>query len=140
MIKSCFSKRFMLKYCLDRHKTQEICDKAVDACLPTLKCVPDCFVTNKMLAKLDNVAFSNNKDLEDMDSDIIAFFNDSMIFVNIGLNNNIDFDDNNFDKDDPANIVPVRIIAWCDRFKQRKACRKRETIAQSWKSLLNLCS
>ena len=68
------------------------------------------FVTNKMLAKLDNVVFSNNKDLEDIDSDIIAFFSDSMTFVTIGLNN-IDLDDNNFDKDDPVNVVPVRILA-----------------------------
>ena len=27
--------RFMIKYCLDRNKIQEICDKAVDVCLPT---------------------------------------------------------------------------------------------------------
>ena len=39
----------MLKYCLDRYKSQEICDKAVDACLPALKFVPDRFVTTKML-------------------------------------------------------------------------------------------
>ena len=32
---------FMLKYCLDRYKTQETCDKAVDACLSllTVSCV-----------------------------------------------------------------------------------------------------
>ena len=42
-------KQFVLKYCLDRYKSQEICDKAVDACLPALKFVPDGFVTTKML-------------------------------------------------------------------------------------------
>ena len=31
----------MLKYCLDRYKTQEICDEAVDAFLPALKFVFD---------------------------------------------------------------------------------------------------
>ena len=34
-------------------------DKAVNACLPVLKFVPDCFVMNKMLEKLD-VVFSND--------------------------------------------------------------------------------
>ena len=32
---------FMLKYCLDKYKTQEVCDKAVDSVLPTLKFFPD---------------------------------------------------------------------------------------------------
>ena len=27
----------MLKYCLDRYKTQEMCDKSVDDSLPALK-------------------------------------------------------------------------------------------------------
>ena len=36
---------FMLKYCVDRCKTQEMCDKAVDAFLRTLKFVPDSFLT-----------------------------------------------------------------------------------------------
>ena len=48
-------KSFMLKYCLDRHKTQEMCDKAIDACMPALKFVPDWFVMNKMLEEPGNV-------------------------------------------------------------------------------------
>ena len=32
---------FMLKYFLDRYKTQGMRDKAVDAFLPTLKFIPD---------------------------------------------------------------------------------------------------
>ena len=31
----------MLKYCLYRYNTQEMCDKDVDACLPGLKIVPN---------------------------------------------------------------------------------------------------
>ena len=38
----------MLKYCIDRYKTQEMCDKAVDDFLPTLKFVTDWFHTNKI--------------------------------------------------------------------------------------------
>ena len=49
----------MLKYCLDRYKTQEICHKAVDAYLPLLKFVPHWFVTNMMLKDLDNAISLN---------------------------------------------------------------------------------
>ena len=42
---------FMLKYCLDRYKTQNICDKVVDDFLSTLKFVPDQFFTKKKKKK-----------------------------------------------------------------------------------------
>ena len=41
---------FKLKYFHDRHKTQEMCDKAVDDFLPALKCLPNWFVTSKMIS------------------------------------------------------------------------------------------
>ena len=41
----------MLKHCLDRYKTHEICGTAIDAFLPILKFVPDWFATNKMPKK-----------------------------------------------------------------------------------------
>ena len=50
----------MLKYCLDRYNTQEMCDKAVNAYLPVLKFVPDWFVINEMLETLDYCVFSND--------------------------------------------------------------------------------
>ena len=50
----------MLNYYLDTHKTQEMCNKAFDAFLSTLKFVPDWFVTRKMIKKLDNDLFSND--------------------------------------------------------------------------------
>ena len=57
----------MLKYCLDRYKTQDMCDKAVDTCLPALKFAPDWFATD---------VFSNdNIDLDNIDSDTATFFN-----------------------------------------------------------------
>ena len=43
----------MLKYGLDRYKNQEMYEKSVDVFLPTLKCVPDWFITCKMIKKLD---------------------------------------------------------------------------------------
>ena len=51
----------MLKYCLDRYNTQEMCDKTVNAYLPVLKFVPDWFVTNEMLETLDYCVFSNDE-------------------------------------------------------------------------------
>ena len=50
--KAVFEDLFMLKYCLDRNNTQEMCDKAADDFQPKLKFVPDWFVTNKMIKKL----------------------------------------------------------------------------------------
>ena len=38
--------------------------------------------------------------------------------------NNINFDNVNFDGDDPATIIHVRLKAWRNRFKQRKAMKK----------------
>ena len=35
--------------------------------------------------------------------------------------NTINFDDVNFDANDPGFIIYVRLMAWCNRFKQRKA-------------------
>ena len=55
---------------------------------------------------------------------LLHFFNDGMCLVIIDLNN-INFDDDNFDEDDPINIVFVRDIAWCNRFKQHKTCKKK---------------
>ena len=44
---------FMLKYCLDRYKMQEMCDKATDDFLLPLKFDLGWFVTNKVLEKTD---------------------------------------------------------------------------------------
>ena len=51
---------FMVKYCLDRYNTQEMCDKTVDSFLPTLKFVPDWFVISNIIKKLKDTTFSND--------------------------------------------------------------------------------
>ena len=51
---------FTLKYCLNRYKTQEICDKVADALLATLKFVSNYTVTNEILETLNNTVFSND--------------------------------------------------------------------------------
>lgn len=91
---------FMLKYCPDRYKTQLMCNNAVNACLLALKFVPRWFVTTKMIAKLDNAVFSNGDRvlLGDIDSDIVAFFNNDEE-LNIKILSNVNCNDNSEDFD-----------------------------------------
>ena len=43
--------RVVLEYCLNRYKTQKMCDEAVDDRLSPLKFVSDCFFTDNMKGK-----------------------------------------------------------------------------------------
>ena len=90
------------KYFPGRYK--KIFDKAVNACQSALKYVPDCFVTNKMLVKLGNVVFSN-----DNNSHISAFFSGGMGLVTKDFNN-INLDNDKFDKHDSTNIVLIDLL------------------------------
>ena len=47
------------KDCLDKYKTQEMCDEVLDSYLPVLKSVSDWFVMNKMVEKFNSSVFSN---------------------------------------------------------------------------------
>ena len=47
----------MPKYCPDKYKTKEMGDKAVDSCLFASIFVPDWFVTNNMVKKLNISVF-----------------------------------------------------------------------------------
>ena len=46
-----------------------------------------------------------------------------MGLVTIDLNN-INFDDDNFDGDDPESIIHVRLRTWCNRFIRCKADKR----------------
>ena len=119
---------FILKYCLDRCNTQKVCDKAVDDFLPTLKFVPDWFVKNKMLEKLDDVVFSNDDIVfVNADSDNVTFLRDDMGLVSLV--------DVNFNDDDTETIIQVRLMAWCNRYKPHKACKKKRD-----KQIIATCS
>ena len=61
-------------------------------------------------------------DFDDIDSDIVTFFID-MGLVTIDLNY-INLDDDNFSEDNPQTIDFIKFIAWCNRYMQRKACKK----------------
>ena len=120
-------RRFMLTYCHDGYKSPEICDKAVESYLQTLKSVPDWFITSKTFKKLDNVVFSNDEIiLGDIDSIVITllFFSNEIGFNSVNFNN-VNLDEDNFDNFDPEIINNVIVIVCCNRYKQQKMCKKR---------------
>ena len=87
----------MLKYCLDRCKTQKICDKAVNSYLLTLQFVSNWFLTNRMIEQIDNALFCNDNIIfGDIGTDIATFFSNN-ISLNIINHNNVNLDNNNFD-------------------------------------------
>ena len=69
----------MLKYCLNRYKTQKMCDKAFDDFLPALKFVPDWFDILFFDEESGNVTFSSDEmgvlsvDLKNINLDDVDF-------------------------------------------------------------------
>ena len=101
---------FMLKYFLDRYKTQKISDKAVDNFLPALKFLPEWFLTSKMIKKLDDALFANDYIIfinEDFNN--VTFFGGEMSILRVDLYK-INLDDVNFDEDDPQTIICIRLM------------------------------
>ena len=101
-----------------------MCDNTADDFLLALKFVPDWFVTIKMIKKPYNTFFAN---------DYLPFFDEGFGNVTIfgrkvGINsldlNNINLDDASFDEDNPKTIIDIKPMAWPNRPKQRKACKK----------------
>ena len=87
----------MLKYCIDRYKTEETSDKVVESYLLAIKFVPDWFIMGKKIEKLDNAVFSNEDIVfGDIDSDIVRFFIFDIGLHSINLNN-VNLDEDNFD-------------------------------------------
>ena len=100
------------------YKTQEMCDKAFDSFLPTLKLALDWFVTSKMIKKLDAIFSNDDIVFISEDSGNVTFSSNEMSILSTDLND-INLDDVNFDEDDPEAIIHVRLMAWRNRFKQR---------------------
>ena len=114
---------FMLIYCLDRYKAQDIRDKAIDDFLPTLGFVPDWFVT-RMIKRLDDALFSNDDLIfVNKNSNYLTFFSYEMGITSVDIID-IKHDDVSFDGDDPKTTNHVRVMAWHNRFKQRKGFEK----------------
>ena len=118
-------KPFILKYCLDKYLTQKVFPKAVDSYLLASKFVFDWFVTSEIIEKLDNAVVSNGDIvLGGIDSDIVTFFSND-IGLNSVIMNNINLDDDDFGDCDPETINHGRLMAWYNRYKQHKKCKKK---------------
>ena len=100
------------------------CQKAVDTQSFTLDYVPDYYKTHTMCEK----AVSEEPFMfEDLDNAVYfcQYFNTGSL------------DDNNFNHDDPETIILVRTIAWCNKYKQHKACIKdisKKLVPVAWDS------
>ena len=108
-------------------KTQKMCNKAVDNFLPTLKYVPDWFVTKNwlkifMLLFLQMIMYS----FFDECSGNVIFTTDEIGVLCVNLSN-INLDDDIFYEDDPKTITHARLLAWHNKLKQRKAFKKEIT-------------
>ena len=56
-----------------------------------------------------------------------------MVILSVDVN--INLDDVNFDEDDPETIICVRLMDWCNRFKQHKSSKKKlskKLLAGAW--------
>ena len=116
---------FKLKYCHNRYKSQEMCDKVVDDSLPVLKFVPDWFVTSKVIKKLLTVLYADDNILcfnKDSGDAIFSCYEIGILSIDL---NNINLDNTNYDGDDPETIVHIRLLSSHIKFKKRKAFKKR---------------
>ena len=95
-------------------------DKAVNSYLLALKCVPDWFVTSKVIEKLHDAVLFNDYVVVGG----FVTFNSNDIGLNSRTLHNINLDDNNFDDCDTETINHVKLMGWYNRFKQGKACKK----------------
>ena len=117
VIKLFEKKKIMLKYCPDKYKTQKRCDEAINSHLLILKLVPDWFIINNMIEKLDNSVFSNYDVIFGvLDYDLVTFFSNDIGLNSINLNN-VDLADDNFEDCDPETINNVGLMAWYNRYK-----------------------
>ena len=76
----------MLKYCLDKYKTQKMYDEAVDDCLSALEFLPDWFVTYKMIRKFHEALLANNILFLNENYGNVTFSSDQMGILSVDLN------------------------------------------------------
>ena len=113
-----------IRYVPDQHKTQQICDKAVDDCLAALKKFPDWFVKSQIFKILFTLLYADENILYfNGDSDNVVFICNETGIFNIHLNNII-LDNTNYDEEDPYNIVHITRLTWHSKFEKCKALKK----------------
>ena len=115
-----FDDPFSIRYASYQYKTQQMCGKAVDDCLPALNFVPDWFVTSKMIKILLTALYTDKNMLYFNEYSSNAIFNcNEMGILTIDISN-INLDDNNYDEDGPDTIVLIRLLAWHNKFEKCK--------------------
>ena len=77
-----------------------MCDGVVDDCLATLKFIPDCLVTSKILEQFHDTLLANNILLFDEDFSKVTFFANDLDKISL-------VDVNNFYEDDPESIISM---------------------------------
>ena len=88
-----------------------------------MKLNPDWFVTSKMIKKLFTALYEDKNILYFNEDFGDAVFNyNEMGIVNIDLNN-INLDDN-FDEEDPKNIILIRLLSWHINSEKPKELKK----------------
>ena len=77
---------FLLKCCFDRYKTQKIYDKAANNFHLSLKFIPSCFFTNKLIKIFHDALFANNDILFfDKDFHNVVFYTNEMYILSLDL-------------------------------------------------------
>ena len=101
-----------------------MCDQAVNDSLAALKLITDWFVTSKIIKKLFTDLYADEDILYiNEDSGDAGFIYDEMDEVNVNLNNiNVD---NNFDEEDPNNIIHNRLLPWHTKLGKCKKLKKK---------------
>ena len=98
---------FVLKYCLDREKTQDVCDKVVNDISSILN-----FVTNEILKNVYNALFADDDiHLFDEGTGNDAFSSDENGIPKVDLDN-IKLDDPIFYEDGSKTINHIRLLTW----------------------------
>ena len=86
-----------------------MCDEAIDGSMTTMKLIPDCFISSKMIQNLLTAFYTDKRILyfDEGSGNVVFSFNEIDNF-NIDLRNITP--DNNFDDDDPDTVIPVRLL------------------------------
>ena len=100
-----------------------MCDQAVNDSLAALKLITDWLVTSKIIKKIFTDLYADEDILYiNEDSGDAGFIYDEMDVVNVNLNNiNVD---NNFDEEDPNNIIHNRLLPWHTKLGKCKKLKK----------------
>ena len=77
-----------------------------------------------MIKKLDDSVFSNNDIVFVKENFVnVRFSSDKMDVLSVDLND-VNLDNVIFDEDDLETIIHVRLMSWCNGFKQQKVFKK----------------